>query len=108
MGGNIATNAAGPSALKYGSTRDYVLGLEVVLANGDIMHLGKQTVKGVAGYDLVSLICGSEGTLALVTEITVKLLPRPKNMEELQHLLTQSMPLILYGHKNLELSLTIY
>ncbi len=81
LGGNIATNAAGPSALKYGSTRDYVLGLEVVLANGEIMRLGKQTVKGVAGYDLVSLICGSEGTLALVTEITVKLLPKPRNLQ---------------------------
>lgn len=81
LGGNIATNAAGPSALKYGSTRDYVLGLEVVLANGEVMRLGKQTVKGVAGYDLVSLICGSEGTLALVTEITVKLLPKPKNLQ---------------------------
>jgi glycolate oxidase len=81
LGGNIATNAAGPSALKYGSTRDYVLGLEVILANGEVMRLGKQTVKGVAGYDLVSLICGSEGTLALVTEITVKLLPKPRNLQ---------------------------
>lgn len=81
IGGNISTNAAGPSALKYGSTRDYVLGLEVVLANGEIMRLGKQTVKGVAGYDLVSLVCGSEGTLALVTEITLKLLPKPKNLQ---------------------------
>ncbi|MEI6806516.1 MAG: FAD-linked oxidase C-terminal domain-containing protein [Myxococcaceae bacterium] len=81
LGGNVATNAAGPSALKYGSTRDYVLGLEVVLANGETMRLGKQTVKGVAGYDLVSLICGSEGTLALVTEITVQLLPKPRNIQ---------------------------
>lgn len=81
LGGNVGTNAAGPSALKYGSTRDYVLGLEVVLANGEIMRLGKQTVKGVTGYDLVSLICGSEGTLALVTEITVKLLPKPKSLQ---------------------------
>ncbi len=81
LGGNVATNAAGPSALKYGSTRDYVLGLEVVLASGEIMRLGKQTVKGVAGYDLVSLICGSEGTLALVTKITVKLLPKPIALE---------------------------
>ncbi len=81
LGGNVATNAAGPSALKYGCTRDYILGLEVVLASGDIMRLGKQTVKGVAGYDLVSLICGSEGTLALITEITVKLLPKPIALE---------------------------
>lgn len=80
FGGNIGTNAAGPSALKYGSTRDYVLGLEVVLANGEVMRLGKQTVKGVAGYDLVSLVCGSEGTLALVTEITVQLLPKPRDL----------------------------
>ncbi|MBL4818657.1 MAG: FAD-binding protein [Deltaproteobacteria bacterium] len=78
LGGNVATNAAGPSSLKYGCTRDYVLGLEVVTAPGDILKLGKQTVKGVAGYDLVSLVCGSEGTLALVTEITLKLLPLPR------------------------------
>lgn len=81
LGGNISTNASGPSALKYGSTRDYILGLEVVLASGEIVRLGKQTVKGVAGYDLVSLVCGSEGTLALVTEITIQLLPKPKNLQ---------------------------
>lgn len=80
LGGNVSTNAAGPSSLKYGSTRDYLLGLEVVLANGERMRLGKQTVKGVAGYDLVSLICGSEGTLALVTEITLQLLPKPRDL----------------------------
>lgn len=83
IGGNIGTNAAGPSALKYGCTRDYILGLEVVTANGDLMRLGKQTVKGVVGYDLVSLICGSEGTLALVAEATVKLLPKPRNLQTL-------------------------
>ncbi|MBH1989260.1 MAG: FAD-binding protein [Myxococcaceae bacterium] len=84
IGGNVATNAAGPSSLKYGPTRDYVLGLEVVLANGQIVRLGKETLKGVAGYDLVSLICGSEGTLALVTEIVLKVIPKVPVAQTLQ------------------------
>lgn len=78
IGGNIAENAGGPSALKYGVTRDYVLGLEVVLANGEIVRLGKNTTKGVTGYDLTALVCGSEGTLAIVTEATLKLIPKPR------------------------------
>jgi len=78
MGGNVAENAGGPRALKYGVTRDYVLGLEVVLPTGEILRTGHQTIKGVAGYDLTSLLVGSEGTLGIVTEITVKLVPRPR------------------------------
>jgi glycolate oxidase len=80
LGGNVAENAGGPRALKYGVTRDYVLGLEVVLATGEVLRLGRQTIKGVAGYDLVGLLVGSEGTLGIVTEITVKLLPRPRHV----------------------------
>ncbi|MDP1821843.1 MAG: FAD-linked oxidase C-terminal domain-containing protein [Archangium sp.] len=77
LGGNIAENAGGPSALKYGVTRDYVLGLEWVLPTGELLRAGRQTIKGVAGYDLVGLFVGSEGTLGVATEITVKLLPKP-------------------------------
>lgn len=77
LGGNIAENAGGPSALKYGVTKDYVLGLEWVLPTGELVRVGRQTLKGVAGYDLVGLFVGSEGTLGIATEITVKLIPRP-------------------------------
>jgi glycolate oxidase len=80
MGGNVAENAGGPRALKYGVTRDYVLGLEWVLPNGEIVRVGRQTIKGVAGYDLVGLFVGSEGTLGVATEITVQLLPLPKRV----------------------------
>lgn len=78
LGGNIAENAGGPSALKYGVTRDYVLGLEWVLPSGDVVRVGRQTIKGVAGYDLVGLFVGSEGTLGVATEITLKLIPKPR------------------------------
>lgn len=78
MGGTVATNAGGPKTLKYGVTRDYLLGLTVVLANGDILKTGGVAIKNVTGYDLTRLICGSEGTLGLVTEITVRLVPKPK------------------------------
>ena len=77
LGGNVAENAGGPRCLKYGVTKDYVLGLEVVLADGRLMRTGGRTIKNVAGYDLTSLFIGSEGTLGVVTEITVKLLPKP-------------------------------
>jgi glycolate oxidase len=77
LGGNIATNAGGLCCVKYGATRDSVLGLEVVLADGRIGRLGRRSVKGVAGYDLTSLLVGSEGTLAVVTGATLRLRPAP-------------------------------
>ncbi|MEZ4254925.1 MAG: FAD-linked oxidase C-terminal domain-containing protein [Polyangiales bacterium] len=78
IGGNIATNAGGPRALKYGVTGKYVRGLEVVTADGSVLALGRGTRKGVTGYDLASLIVGSEGTLAIVTEATLALVPAPE------------------------------
>ena len=77
LGGNIATNAGGPKCLKYGVTRHYVLGLEVVLANGDVVRCGGRTHKNKTGFDLVGLFVGSEGMLGVVTEATLRLLPRP-------------------------------
>lgn len=77
IGGNIGECAGGPRAVKYGVTRDYVLGLRAVLPSGQVIQTGVSTAKGVAGYDLTRLIVGSEGTLAVVTEITLKLLPKP-------------------------------
>jgi glycolate oxidase len=76
LGGNVATNAGGMRAVKYGVTRHQVLGLEAVLANGDVIRTGGRFVKATAGYDLTQLITGSEGTLALVTEATLRLYPR--------------------------------
>jgi len=78
MGGTVGTNAGGPRTLKYGVTRDYLLGLTVVLANGDVLRTGGRTIKYVAGYDLTRLFCGSEGTLGIITEITVQLVPKPQ------------------------------
>ena len=78
MGGNVAECAGGPSAVKYGVTRDYVLGLEAVLPDGNRIHTGVRTAKGVMGYDLTRLLVGSEGTLAILTRIIVRLLPVPK------------------------------
>jgi glycolate oxidase len=77
IGGNIATNAGGPRCLKYGVTRDYVLGLEVVLANGAIVRLGGRTHKNKTGFDLHRLFVGSEGLLGIITEATLKLIPLP-------------------------------
>jgi glycolate oxidase len=77
IGGNIAECAGGLRAVKYGVTRDYVLGLTVVLPTGEIIQTGVETVKGVVGYDLTRLIVGSEGTLAIVTSVTLRLVPKP-------------------------------
>lgn len=77
LGGNVATNAGGMKGAKYGTTRDYVLGLQVVLPDGRIMRTGSKTMKSVSGYDLTRLFVGSEGTLGVVTEITLKINPKP-------------------------------
>jgi glycolate oxidase len=77
IGGNIATNAGGPRCLKYGVTRDYILGLEVVLADGKIIRVGGRTHKNKTGFDLTKLFVGSEGLLGIVTEATLKLIPLP-------------------------------
>jgi glycolate oxidase len=83
LGGNVAECAGGLRAVKYGVTRDYVLGLEVVLPTGEIIATGSRTLKSVAGYDLTRLIIGSEGTLGVVTKITVRLLPLPESVQTL-------------------------
>jgi glycolate oxidase len=83
LGGNIAECAGGLRAVKYGVTRDYVLGLEVVLPTGEIIGTGSRTIKCVAGYDLTRLITGSEGTLGVVTKITLRLLPLPESVRTL-------------------------
>jgi glycolate oxidase len=77
IGGNVATNAGGPRCLKYGVTRNYVIGLEVVLANGDVLRTGARVHKNKTGFDLIGLFVGSEGMLGVVTEITLRLLPLP-------------------------------
>lgn len=77
IGGNIATNAGGPRCLKYGVTRNYVTGLEIVLANGEVLRTGGRVHKNKTGFDLIGLFVGSEGMLGIATEITVKLLPLP-------------------------------
>lgn len=77
IGGNIAENAGGPRAVKYGVTRAYVCGLQAVLPSGDIVSMGGKLVKNVTGYDLLHLLIGSEGTLAIVTQIVVRLIPLP-------------------------------
>jgi glycolate oxidase len=78
IGGNVAECAGGLRAVKYGVTRDYILGLTVVLPTGEIIKTGVETMKGVAGYDLTRLIVGSEGTLAVVTAVTLRLIPKPE------------------------------
>ncbi len=77
IGGNAATDAGGPACVKYGTTRDYILGLEAVLPSGQLITTGVQTRKGVVGYDLTNLLVGSEGTLGIITSLTLKLLAKP-------------------------------
>ncbi|MBA5851905.1 FAD-binding protein [Clostridium sp. cel8] len=78
IGGNVSTNAGGMRAVKYGVTRDYIRGLEVVLPNGNIINVGGKVVKNSSGYSIKDLICGSEGTLGIITKIILKLIPLPK------------------------------
>lgn len=80
IGGNVAENAGGPRALKYGVTRDYVMELEAVLPDGSVITTGRKTAKGVVGYDLTSLLVGSEGTLAVITKILLKVLALPEDV----------------------------
>lgn len=84
IGGNVALNAGGPRGVKYGVTRDYLLGLELVLPSGEVIKTGGKTLKNVSGYDLTRLLCGSEGTLGIFTEITVRLIPLPPARATLQ------------------------
>ncbi len=77
IGGNAANNAGGPRAFKYGVTREYVLGLEVALMGGERLRIGRRTTKGVTGYDLVAGFVGSEGTFGVITELTLRLVPKP-------------------------------
>src|SRR5258705_3888427 len=77
LGGNLAENAGGPRAFKYGVTRDYVLGVEAFLVGGQRFFSGRRTMKGVTGYDVTSLLVGSEGTLAVLGEATIRLVPNP-------------------------------
>ncbi|HZX96639.1 MAG TPA: FAD-linked oxidase C-terminal domain-containing protein [Myxococcales bacterium] len=83
IGGNLAHNAGGPRALKYGVTRDYVLGLQAVLPTGELIRTGHRSWKGVAGYDLTQLLVGSEGTLAVIVQATLKLIPLPRSVATL-------------------------
>ena len=84
LGGNVSLNAGGPRGAKYGVTRDYVLGLEFVLPSGEVVKAGGKILKDVSGYDLIGLMCGSEGTLGIITEIIVKLIPLPPAKATLQ------------------------
>lgn len=84
LGGNIAENAGGMRAVKYGVTHNYVMGLEVVLANGDVIHTGGKAIKNVTGYNLTQLFVGSEGTLGVVTKILLRLIPMPKARNTMQ------------------------
>jgi glycolate oxidase len=83
IGGNLAENSGGPRGLKYGVTKDHVLGLEVITPEGEIIRTGGSTIKNVTGYDLTKLIVGSEGTLGVITEATLKLMPKPRAVQTL-------------------------
>jgi glycolate oxidase len=92
IGGNLGECAGGPRAVKYGVTRDYVLGLEAVIGTGEIIRTGVQTAKGVVGYDLTRLMVGSEGTLGIITRIILRLLPRPETVRTLLALFPDMAP----------------
>jgi glycolate oxidase len=92
IGGNVAENAGGARALKYGVTRDYVIGLEAVLPDGRIITTGVRTAKGVVGYDLTRLLVGSEGTLAMITKIRLRVLPMPEDVITLLALFREPEP----------------
>ena len=105
VGGNAATNAGGPACVKYGTTRDYILGLEAVLPNGKLIRAGVQTRKGVVGYDMTRLLVGSEGTLGIITKLIVRLIPLPADVTALVALfpkLTSAMEtittILMRGH----------
>ena len=83
IGGNAATNAGGPACVKYGTTRDYILGLEAVLPSGELIAAGVRTRKGVVGYDMTRLLVGSEGTLGVITKLIVRLIPHPADVTTL-------------------------
>ncbi|MBN1605757.1 MAG: FAD-binding protein [Polyangiaceae bacterium] len=83
IAGNVAENAGGPRAFKYGVTRDYILGMEAFLIGGQRLRVGRRTIKGVTGYDLTGLLVGSEGTLAVFGDITLHLIPRPPELRTL-------------------------
>lgn len=83
LGGNVATNAGGMRAVKYGTTRDYVRAMTVVLPTGEVVHLGASVSKSSSGYSLLNLMIGSEGTLGIITELTLKLIPQPKEVVSL-------------------------
>lgn len=87
LGGNVAENAGGPRAFKYGVTREYVLGVEALLMGGERLRAGRRTRKGVTGYDVTGLLVGSEGTLAVFGDVTVKLIPKPAEVSTLMVLL---------------------
>jgi len=89
LGGNLAECAGGPRAIKYGVTRDYVLGVEAVIPTGEIITTGTQTTKGVVGYDLTRLLIGSEGTLGVITSMTLRLLPLPEAVKTMSVVFTQ-------------------
>ena len=85
VGGNVATNAGGMRAVKYGTTRDYVRAMTVVLPTGEITRFGATVSKTSSGYSLLNLMIGSEGTLGIITELTMKIIPKPKNVVSFAH-----------------------
>jgi len=98
IGGNVAMGSGGPSAVKYGVTKDYVLSLRTVLANGEVLETGVSTMKGVVGYDLTRLFTGSEGTLGIFSEVLLKLLPAPETVRTMTatfHDVSQTMETVV-------------